>query len=684
MVQVVGGQGRGPLPSYLDEIEELPPLGVGSEIPSQVVPGVVYRVEQVAGEGAMSVAYYALRAAPEGEIPVVLKVLRPWFVRRGGGTAELIVSKEAVALGRLNAHVPPTPFVVRLLDAGSAVMTMASGEGVALPWLVLEYVHGGAEGTTLTQRVEHSLRTTGAAFDPGRAAHAVQCLTAGLSAVHAVGVIHRDLKPDNVLCCGFGEDEIFKIADFGVARPAGFSGTFGGTMLGTLGYAAPELTAYEQQALGPASDIFSLAALIYYLLTGEEYFDVLNPGQALAAMCSKERRSVRDALGLSPALRASDAACRSIDFALAAATSHVIGKRPQRADALSAMVVPWLRDARPEALGSGTGAALRLDRLRAREEMAQVAPWTWTMVRGFGASGRGGAGEETRVVRSAAWDGDGRCMAATTAGLSFWDGSAWADVDTSGLPDPAGVRLTRRVGAGRWLVVADDAIFATYTPEGLGELRHLGGMRTRFELMSGDFEDLAVLVGQAPGEEPMLCALSGKRWLKPLPLKGVAVVMAMARVDDTHWLVAGRGVDGRGVVVLYAPLDWEVRPLAAPGVRAFLACAGRHELGLGLSTGAEGAALWFRDGATVTELVEVGRDISAVALDAMGRGWAASAGRIWVHRDQGEGGGSQPGRWGCIWRDEAWTAPIVSLFTDLGTVIAMTADGGIIEGRAQR
>ena len=668
----------------LDEIEEPPPIAPGDEIPCEVTRGVVYRVVRAVGEGAMSVAYYALRVAPEGETPVVIKVLRPWFVRRSGPTAALIAKKEAVALGRLNERVPATPFVVRLLDAGT-FRTRAREQALVLPWLVLEYVHGGAEGTTLTERVAHSLRTTGYAFDPDRSAHAVECLASGLAAVHEVGVIHRDLKPDNVLCCGFGDDEIFKIADFGVARPAGVAGTFGGTVLGTLGFAAPELTVLDHRTVGPATDIFSLAAIIYFILTGEEYFDVDTPADAVVAASSKERRSVREARCLSPDLRASEAACRAIDEALAAATSGQVDKRPQRADALAAALLPWLREV-PRRLSA---TARRRDRLREDEELNELGRWSWTTVRYAGSGGEagGGAAPGVRVVRSVAWDGDGRCMAATSEGLSFWNGATWADVDTSGLPNPAGVRLVRRIGAGRWLVVADDATLATYTSEGLSEVRHPGGMPLRFELVSGDLDDLAVVVGQAPvrGSPPTLCALSGRRWLRPLPLKDAAVVMSLARIEDARWLIAGRGADGRGFVAVYAPLDWDVRRLEVPGVRAYLACAGRPDLGAGLATGADGAAVWYRDGAAIVEHVE-GRDVSAVGLDAVGRGWAAGAGRIWMHRSGGEttGGHARPGRWDCIWRDESWTAPIVSLFTDLGSVIAMTADGGIIEGRVER
>src|SRR6185436_223484 len=107
-----------------------------------------------------------------------------------------------------------------------------------LPWIALEYVHGGLEGTTLEERVRFSVRQAGTAFEGERAAHALRCLVKGIEAVHAVGVLHRDLGPSNVLCCGFGEAEVHKISDFGLARLDQLE-TFGPVVLGTPGYSAP-------------------------------------------------------------------------------------------------------------------------------------------------------------------------------------------------------------------------------------------------------------------------------------------------------------------------------------------------------------------------------------------------------------------------------------------------------------
>src|SRR6185312_14965767 len=97
------------------------------------------------GEGGMSVVFYALRVSPQGEVPVVIKALKPTFVARQGPTAALIVKKEAIALGRLNERVPPTPFVVRYIDTGTFPVPYRDAQ-VDVPWVAVEYVHGGAEG----------------------------------------------------------------------------------------------------------------------------------------------------------------------------------------------------------------------------------------------------------------------------------------------------------------------------------------------------------------------------------------------------------------------------------------------------------------------------------------------------------------------------------------------------------
>jgi len=115
-----------------------PPVSLrGMLIESEVQPGVVYRLERLIGEGGMGTAYLAVRQAFESTSPVVIKLVRPSFDSEVA--AELVVQKEAVALGRLNERVPPTPFVVRLIDTGTTRLL----DRTPTPWLAIEYVHGG-------------------------------------------------------------------------------------------------------------------------------------------------------------------------------------------------------------------------------------------------------------------------------------------------------------------------------------------------------------------------------------------------------------------------------------------------------------------------------------------------------------------------------------------------------------
>jgi serine/threonine protein kinase len=661
---------------------------LGRVVPSDIVAGVSYRIVWRIGDGGMSVVFYALRVTADGEMPVVIKVLRPSFVQRSGKTAALIVKKEAIALGRLNERVPPTPFVVRFIDTGTFTLEYQQRE-VVVPWLVVEYVHGGAEGTTLSERVDNSLLSTGAAFDPARAAHAIDCLASGLVAVHEVGVIHRDLKPDNVLCCGHGEAEIFKIADFGVARPAGVA-TFSGAIVGTPGFVAPELTALDPKVIGPWSDIFSLAAVIFYILTGEEYFQAKNPADVVVQACNPARRSILETKGLSPELRALEQACRSIDFALACGSSAKIDARPRRADALAAMLLPWLKvESQRTSL-----VARRLDQIRDDDDPTQIRRWTWTTLR-----------NPTRglIIRNVAWDADGRCLTATSHGLAFWNGASWSEVKLPGLPKPTEIRFVQRIAAGQWLVGGEDATFITVSAEGitnvqrvpivaaarLNEARSTGETKVpespTFHRISGDFDDLALLVGSLAGGPPTLYGRIGKRWLRPLPLPDVAAIASITRVEDARFLIAGRGTDGTGYAAIYAPLDWEIQRFAGPNVRAYLSCAGLHERNTGLLVGAGGAVIWQQNGVITNEIVEGGYDLSAAGIDPVGRGWAASAGRIWLRRPGSTSARTRAvARWETLWCEPGWPNPIVSLFIDLGVVIAMTAEGGLIEGRLLR
>src|SRR5690606_36876042 len=128
-----------------------------------------------------------------------------------------------------------------------------------------------------------SVRATGFAFDPARAAGCSKSLALGLEEIHAEGVVHRDLTPGNVLCCGAGDSELFKISDFGFARPTGLLATFGDAVVGTPGYVALEQLDPKLQ-VGPYTDIFSLAAISFFVLTSEPYFNFSSIGDSIVGL----------------------------------------------------------------------------------------------------------------------------------------------------------------------------------------------------------------------------------------------------------------------------------------------------------------------------------------------------------------------------------------------------------------
>ncbi|HEU5215972.1 MAG TPA: serine/threonine-protein kinase [Gaiellaceae bacterium] len=198
-----------------------------------------YELVRPLGHGAM--ATVDLAHDVELARPVALKRLAENFARDEDLRRRFL--REARLAARL-AH----PNVVRVFDVGE--------DDDGRPFIAMEYV----EGETLADLV--SRRGPLPAADAARLG--VQAC-AGLAAAHAAGLVHRDVKPQNLL---FGNDGILKLGDFGIA--VGHEGTrltLAGTVLGTAGYLAPEQARGEE--VTAAADIYAVGAVLYELLTGE-------------------------------------------------------------------------------------------------------------------------------------------------------------------------------------------------------------------------------------------------------------------------------------------------------------------------------------------------------------------------------------------------------------------------------
>ena len=199
-----------------------------------------YEVVKKLARGGMATVYVAhdLRLSRT----VAIKVMNEGL----GDTDEFAerFDAEARAAARLT-H----PNVVSVFDQGS-------DDG--RPYIVMEYV----PGFTLRQVI-----TREAPMDPRRAVELIEPVCAALAAAHAAGLIHRDVKPENVLISERGQ---VKVADFGLARAVTAQSHAGtaGLVIGTVSYIAPELV--TKGRADPRSDVYSLGIVLYEMLTGRK------------------------------------------------------------------------------------------------------------------------------------------------------------------------------------------------------------------------------------------------------------------------------------------------------------------------------------------------------------------------------------------------------------------------------
>jgi eukaryotic-like serine/threonine-protein kinase len=207
--------------------------------PLPEIPG--YELLGGLGRGGMGVVYRARQRATDRTVAVKMLSLDGM----DDPTARARFRAEAEATAKLS-H----PNIVPVYEAGEV--------GGRL-YLVCEYLPGGS----LTAQLD------GTPWAADRAAKLIAPLARGVAAAHAAGIVHRDMKPSNILLAADGTP---KVADFGVAKRLGTEGhTHTGAVLGTPSYMAPE-QAGGAKGVGPSADVYGLGAVLYELLTGHPPF----------------------------------------------------------------------------------------------------------------------------------------------------------------------------------------------------------------------------------------------------------------------------------------------------------------------------------------------------------------------------------------------------------------------------
>jgi tetratricopeptide (TPR) repeat protein/predicted Ser/Thr protein kinase len=230
---------------------------VSSNVSRQIVGG--YEILGELGRGGMGVVYKARQTSLKRLVALKMILTGP------------LADRELVARFRVEAEV------VARLKHPSIVEIYEVGDADGRPYFSLEMLEGG----NLQKKMN------GTPLPPREAAEMVETMARALHYAHTLGVVHRDVKPANILLTADGRP---KVTDFGLAKvlEEDSSATRTGAVLGTPSYMAPEQAGGNLKAIGPRTDVYALGATLYEALTGRPPFKCASVHETLEQVRSAE------------------------------------------------------------------------------------------------------------------------------------------------------------------------------------------------------------------------------------------------------------------------------------------------------------------------------------------------------------------------------------------------------------
>jgi serine/threonine protein kinase len=233
--------------------------------PQQILSGK-YRLERELGRGGMGAVWLAQHLTLRS--PVAIKLIDPEIAANPEALARFLREAQAAASLR-------SPHVVQILD---------HGVDAGVPFIVMELL----EGETLASRLQRQHR-----LSPHDTAGIITQVARAMTRAHEAGVIHRDLKPDNIFLVRNDEEEVAKVLDFGVAKShthgmgTASGATRTGSVLGTPYYMSPE-QAEGAKSVDHRTDIWAMGVIAWECLLGRRPFEAETLGGLLLAICARD------------------------------------------------------------------------------------------------------------------------------------------------------------------------------------------------------------------------------------------------------------------------------------------------------------------------------------------------------------------------------------------------------------
>ena len=674
-----------------------------------------YHLRECIGEGGQGWVFRANWDDPSGHV-VIVKVLRPDVVAT---EALRRFEREAEVLRMLSTQGRPNPYIVRFYDHAVAQVPSPYGSDfLTLPFTVLEYV----DGTTLENALEEQ-RKSGRGMPAERVRRLLRQISQALDVVHNQKVVHRDLKPSNILLANESGTEIAKVTDFGLVKLVDVNLQKTSALAGaSLGYAPPEQYEQGNQRVTPRTDIFSLAAVVFEMLTTKPAFpfnDGENPLLIVTRILNGARPSLVKSRGsLAPELAQMPLVVEALDRELARALQADPSSRHENVMDLWKAIEPSLRAASEELKppprsgqvspyeatarvsesqppGGATGVRIIAsnnvppfvaaaskpwtDAAASGERIAEVqasnpAAWSWTLL-------TPAIGEKAlrSVVFTRAADA---AIALGPAGLMRWERGAWIAVSLPGHVPRATLRGLRWMRDGSVLLFGASGFVARHVLGGTTSIWRVPDTEITFLGALVEDDGTTTLVGERPYRGSAPRTFPGKSAGVVTQFKGdrVTVVgdaMGCARLHAIARLTSGQ---------LVSCGDWGAIVRVEMGVVELIAsvCAGHllaiHALAGGgaVTVGVGGHALSLGPGLEAQlEAVQTTRDLVSLTTSEDGQAWAGSAQARLVRRSTVHGSSS----WVRMSGDLGIASNLVSVAAGPRTVRAVGDDGTVVEGR---